>query len=99
MNPLLTIWLASAISVAQFKQRRVLGCARCKPRGSSSSLSLSERDLPNPPLYSGILESAARSTDFADVGEEGRMKCADGGEEDGVVAGDEVAELEREGGG
>jgi hypothetical protein len=45
------------------------------------------------------LESAARSTAFADVGEEGRMKCAEGGEEEGVVAGEEVAELEREGGG
>jgi hypothetical protein len=45
------------------------------------------------------LESAARSTAFADVGEEGRMNCAEGGEEEGVVAGEEVAELEREGGG
>jgi hypothetical protein len=44
------------------------------------------------------LESAARSTDFAFVGEEGRMKCAEGGEDEGVVAGEEVAELEREGG-
>jgi hypothetical protein len=46
-----------------------------------------------------ILESAARNTDFADVGEEGRMKCAEGGEEVGVVDGEEVSELEREGGG
>ena len=43
------------------------------------------------------MERAARSTDFADVGEEGRMKCAEGGEDEGVVAGEEVAELEREG--
>jgi hypothetical protein len=33
------------------------------------------------------------------VGEEGRMECAEGGEEEGVVDGDEVSELEREGGG
>lgn len=89
------------MSVAQFKQRRVLGCARCKPRGSSSCSSSKCITclFPNGPLYSGILESAARSTAFADVGEEGRMKCAEGGEEEGVVAGEEVAELEREGGG
>jgi hypothetical protein len=46
------------------------------------------------------LERAARSTDFADVGEEGRMKCAEGGEELGVVdgeEGEEIGELEREG--
>ncbi len=99
MKPLLTTWLASAISEAQFRQRRVFGCALCKPWGPSSSLSLSAFSLcPSPPLYSGILESAARSTDFAFVGEEGRMKCAEGGEDEGVVAGEEVAELEREGG-
>ena len=46
------------------------------------------------------MERAARSTDFADVGEEGRMKCAEGGEELGVVdgeEGEEIGELEREG--
>ncbi len=49
--------------------------------------------------YSEILESAARNTDFVDVGEEGRMKCVEGGEELGVVGGEEASELEREGGG
>lgn len=33
------------------------------------------------------------------MGEEGRTKCAEGGEEEGVVEGEEVGELEREGGG
>jgi hypothetical protein len=83
------------MSDAQFMQRRVLGCARCKPLGSSSC-SVSTCLLF---LYSGILDSAARNTDFADVGEEGRMKCVEGGEEEGVVDGEEVGELDREGGG
>lgn len=95
VKPLLTTWLASAMSVAQVTQRRVLGCARVKPRGSSSS-SVTNRILVP---YSGILERAARRNDFADVGEDGRMKCAEGGEEEGVVDGEEVGELDSEGGG
>jgi hypothetical protein len=83
------------MSVAQVTQRRVLGCACFKPRGSSSCLLSGCILCP----YSGILKSAARSTDFADVSEEGSIKCADGGEEEGVVDGEEVGELEREGGG
>jgi hypothetical protein len=84
------------MSVAQVTQRSVFGCARRSFLSPSASRSCAVFLR----LYSGILERAARSTDFADVGEEGRMKCAEGGEEPGVVdgeQGEEVGELEREG--
>jgi hypothetical protein len=78
------------MSLEQVKHLSVLGCVpvRC------FSLSFSAF---GDGVDSGIFESAWCKRPFALKGLEGRMKCAEGGEEPGVVGVEEVVELLRDG--
>lgn len=78
------------MSLEQVKHLSVLGCVlvRC------FSLSFSTF---GEGVVSGIFESACCNSPFALKGLEGKMKCAEGGEEPGVVGVEEVGELLREG--
>ena len=77
------------MSLEQVRHLSVLGCVlvRCFSR-SFSTLGV---------RASGIFESACCKRLFALKGLEGKMKCAEGGEEPGVVGVEEVGELLREG--
>jgi hypothetical protein len=89
VKPLLTTWSANAMSLEQVRHLSVLGCVlvRCFSR-SFSTLGV---------RASGIFESACCKRLFALKGLEGKMKCAEGGEESGVAGVEDVGELLREG--
>jgi hypothetical protein len=89
VKPLLTIWSAKAISLEQVRHLSVLGCVLVK----RFSVSFSTLGVG----LSGIFERACCKRPFALKGLGGRMKCAEGGEEPGVVGVEEVGELLREG--
>jgi hypothetical protein len=78
------------MSLEQVRHLSVLGCVLVRCFFLSFSTFGDNVD-------SGIFESACCKRPFALKGLEGRMKCAEGGEEPGVVGLEEVGELLRDG--